>query len=497
MFDLQSQDKELLKTFLDYYYFPPKAKTGKNLPDNLEILPDDFKHNVYVTHRPLELILRSECNLRCEYCYLTQHGKELYPPEVHAPKNTILKNLKILLDFFIEHQIFNNRFDLFAGDMFYDDLFFDVCDIIFDYFMYWKEKLPEYFQKKPHRSEIIFPVNFSFINDDKKTQRCIEYYDKFNAENIDFGFSWSHDGPYSTARKGEKINEEWYDKAFKFAKRIKAGLHPMVSAIDIDYAIQNYDWWLEKIKEYNIDEDYDFQPMLLEVRNNDWTEEKIQKYLDFLQHIITKRLEICHNDVSTFTYHMFQHEDNLLDINPLNGNTIPKKLNHYDPIALYLTSEATAKDELGCGFSTHFFIRLADMAIVPCHRLTYSQFIGGYFVIEDDKIVDLKPHNVSTYLSMSTLKMTVAPKCVVCDVRDVCLKGCLGSQYEYSGEYLLPIPSVCNLYRTKNLFLINVYAQLGVLKCVEELELIPDYQINIIKNLCNTMGVDFYGIEKK
>lgn len=27
----------------------------------------------------IEIIVRPECNQQCQYCYITQHGKELYP----------------------------------------------------------------------------------------------------------------------------------------------------------------------------------------------------------------------------------------------------------------------------------------------------------------------------------------------------------------------------------------------------------------------------------
>ena len=67
------------------------------------------------------------------------------------------------------------------------------------------------------------------------------------------------------------------------------------------------------------------------------------------------------------------------------------------------------------------------MSIVPCHRLTYQHFTAGYFKIEDDKIVDIIPHNISTYAAILFTKNNVLPRCSNCIYRDLCIKGCLGA----------------------------------------------------------------------
>jgi hypothetical protein len=54
----------------------------------------------------------------------------------------------------------------------------------------------------------------------------------------------------------------------------------MVSAIGIEHWKQNYIWFIEQMKKYNLlSQHQDNTPMLLEVRNDDWTPKAIQEYL--------------------------------------------------------------------------------------------------------------------------------------------------------------------------------------------------------------------------
>ena len=43
------------------------------------------------------------------------------------------------------------------------------------------------------------------------------------------------------------------------------------------------------------------------------------------------------------------------------------------------------------------------------------------------------------------------------------MKGCLGAQYEYSGEILYPIPSICKLEKAKIDTLLELYNNYGIL----------------------------------
>ena len=91
-----------------------------------------FNHELKASFNPaIELIIRPDCNQKCDYCYITNHGKELYPD--HYSNDQILKNLKLLLDYLDEKQIKPFEWELFAGDLFYDGLIFDIFDLFYFY----------------------------------------------------------------------------------------------------------------------------------------------------------------------------------------------------------------------------------------------------------------------------------------------------------------------------------------------------------------------------
>ena len=56
----------------------------------------------------------------------------------------------------------------------------------------------------------------------------------------------------------------------------------MISSKNVNNAIKTFDWFKEKLKEYD---SWQKIPFMLEVRNDDWTNESIENYKQFLKHI--------------------------------------------------------------------------------------------------------------------------------------------------------------------------------------------------------------------
>ena len=63
------EEKELLLEYLNHIAFP-QFRYGATPP----------------VIESIELIIRPECNQKCQYCYITNHGDELYPKEERLDK---------------------------------------------------------------------------------------------------------------------------------------------------------------------------------------------------------------------------------------------------------------------------------------------------------------------------------------------------------------------------------------------------------------------------
>ena len=132
--DYYENEKELVKTFLRELLFNEDNTTNSIYHLNLADMDLEREKRESRKYNYLELIIRPECNLKCEYCYIAEHGKELYPVEQRVSNETILNNLDILLNYiYNKNDLFIRRFSLFSGDLFYDNFIFDILDVFYKY----------------------------------------------------------------------------------------------------------------------------------------------------------------------------------------------------------------------------------------------------------------------------------------------------------------------------------------------------------------------------
>lgn len=443
-----------------------------------------------------ELIIRPECNQKCDYCYITKYGDELYPKKFRKNNQELLNNLNLLLEYLTDNKIYCKHWELFAGDLFYDNLWFDIIDIFYDYynklefFSNFRTNIREEDKNKTF-VKIIMPCNCSFFHSEEKTNKIGSYIEKMKKIGIHLGFSWSHDGPaLIDIREKRDIDEEYYRNAFNFLNKYHYGAHPMISYEGIDHMIENYNWWLEqweKIGKTRKEGEYELSPMFLEVRNEGWTDEKIQKYLEFLDYAVKHRFEkVCQSNPVTMAYNIFfNNRQNKAKVIPEVHHT-PETPNDF--ISIKITELENSYQN--CSLGRTFNINLAKMTIVPCHRLSYEFYEAGHFVINstneeveyfkdnkineylknkivknNEKIVDIVANeSLSAYLNIVSAKPMFSPKCCVCNYRQICLKGCYGAQFETYGDWSMPVPDVCKLLKSKYDFLIDKYVELGVME---------------------------------
>ena len=411
----------------------------------------------------IELTIRPDCNQKCDYCYLYQHGDKIYPKELRGDNKQILSNIKLFLNFLLSKNIYWSAWELFAGDLFYDDLFFDIMDLFEDYFSEVikridKMNLKNYNGHFPEAKtpSIVIPSNLSFCHDDikiKKVQDCIDkFIEKYNVKIV---FSYSTDGLYGVPHR-EKINldDDWFDKTLAFCAKNNFYVHPMISYETIDTAIESYDWWIKKIKQHYTKKEQ-WMPPMLEVRNDGWTPKTINLYLKFLDYLIEDRLKRCNNDIELFTKHLFYNTEKIR-----NEHLLPR-LPTLDPIYFHILNKAN--NVMTCALGHAIAINCATLELIPCHRLAYPYLAGGYFEVKNNEIVGIQAkENVNGYLNNILTNTLTAPGCNVCDFRYFCIKGCKGAQFEYSGDCHIPVPTVCDLFKSKIIFLGQKYKELGV-----------------------------------
>lgn len=483
-----------------------------NLDDNL-LMNSFFDNRIFNTKENeiwsgrLELIIRPECNQKCDYCYITRFGDELYPKEYRASNKELINNLKLLLDYFKKRKFICRYWDLFAGDLFYDDLYFDIIDVFFDYYKEYKNidlqfqeveiksirNKKKKFNKVPHPNQkfvITMPFNGSVFHDKEKTKKLQSYIDKAQEYDIRLGFSWSHDGPYSVdVREKRKIDNEFYETAFNFLVRNGYGAHPMISREGLNNIKENYLWWLEQCEKYYapINENHiakEYLPMFLEVRNEGWTKEEINKYVEFLEWALDHRFTtLCESSVEKMAYHIFTPHN--LENLKRNKDKMPPALIGSD--FLCLREDLPYFTEKKCTLGHSYSINLSKLTFVPCHRMAYQQFEGAKF-IKKNKLLEevLKIDNdyinntfssecldgieatqgYSAYLNMMNANIGFAPRCATCPYRMFCIKGCYGAQYECFGDWNIPIPEICDLLQAKYDCIIKKLFKYGVLDYV-------------------------------
>lgn len=409
-------------------------------------------------NRFLELYITADCNQQCDYCYLIKYGDQIYPKEIRKPEQ-ILNNLKILLDYFLKNNLSPYRIDLFSGEILGTKLGNDVLDILL-----------EYIQKGLEIRSICIPSNMSFCLTEKTMLVIDDYIRRFSNFDCNITISCSMDGlivdkmmrPFVTNTDKLKT-AEYYNRIISFCSRHNFGYHPMIAAKSLKYQKENYKTWL-KILHLTFPAEEDFKKnyghvMQLVVRNNDWTDNYIKQYIDWLNFLIdTDKKEYFDNS-----------NKKMLD------SIYTSKSEEYTEIT-YMPYQLGEYPFLSCSMGRMICVRLGDLAICPCHRTSYDKYLLGKFEVKDNQIIGIKANNVQLASAIYLTSSLIKPKCGECPIARLCIKGCLGCQYENTNEIFYPVESVCNLIKVTQLFLNIKFS-----KMIEQDNLnISDYDILLI-----------------
>jgi len=416
----QKQNDELLNSFLGRTFFA----AWENEEDPR-----------YENFRRIELQLNTHCDLKCKYCYYNKFGEELYPESISKSKD-ILSNLSILLNWLIDNN-YAPGIDFFSGEPLTQKVGFDALRMILDKFVLVK--------KKP--KVVVIPTNYMFLLKKNLTKKVEDLIKDSRDIAMPIVLSASFDGKYCEENRplkhpnpilGDRRGDKFYDKCFAFGKKYRFGFHPMVYSNLIENWIKNFLWFQEKFKKFSIP----FSNLyLLEVRNSEWSEKQIKDYMDFIDFLIKWTFaNPCKKDINNYLNFLFKGRG-------------------YNILSNCLT---TVGRGLGCSLQSCLYVRLGDLAIVPCHRQSYKQFVLGKFDVKDNKVASIKALNTELAIAEVTFDFKTQPQCEQCMIKNICQGQCLGAMYEVTGDPFSPIPSVCKLERAKIVAMIKVYQDLKI-----------------------------------
>jgi len=260
-------------------------------------------------------------------------------------------------------------------------------------------------------------------------------------------------------KNGHIRNQDFYDRLFEFSRKNNFLYHPMVAASNVSKWCENLDWWEMMCKKY--DRPYPSGVMMLEVRNNEWTQENLEDLKKYYKHEVDWVWNQCDQDPNKFVKQIF--------------NVGPESVSS-DELGYINISLPPANNQSACTISTCLFIRTGDLAIVPCHRTSYEQFIYGFLVPDEKKMLTFKANNTPFAVKaiLSNHKMTMHG-CDTCDYNGLCMRQCLGAQYEATNDPMFVDRNTCDLMFTKYDYLIQLYEEMGIMDCLRNVPTTEPY----------------------
>lgn len=374
----------------------------------------------------LELFLSPKCNTRCNYCYLNNFGDQLYPPSVNKGPD-VVKNTGLLLDWFRKNRLFPRNIEIFSGELTSLPYFEEVLSQILHFAKFCREHLDEF--------AVVLPTNSTWLLNSTLTDTLTGWYNRFKEVGVEFAFSHSVDGKIldSQTRPIRNPNlvytDEFYEKLFEFSKIYRSGFHPMIGAKGIELWKENFDWWMDNIT-VKLTGSY-FRSLnriyLLEVRNPDWTLEELYHLDSLIKHIILRVYEWCGHDRNVF----------------FNEFLKQRAFNIFSQLV------SSVGRGIGCSEQQTLAVRMGDLAIVSCHRSSYTGYEGGRFKVEGDAISEIEAINPEFYMLYKTFDSMAAPRCSNCLISHLCDKYCLGANFEMNKDWFVPVPSVCRMQFVK------------------------------------------------
>lgn len=427
--NFQEEKNLVFNNFLNRTFFKVYKEKDRKVIEKNELF--------YGNYRSLELMMNDTCSANCSYCYLKKHGNDYYPETGLRNNKNIFDNTKKLFDWMAEND-YNPKLELFSGDPLFQKIGYEILELLLDYLKEGKLKI----------KLVSIPTNAGWFNDDSLVEKVEILINEFKKYGCNIGLSFSIDGKYLEKNrpfvvKNYKYDDKFYEKVFKFAAKYQYGFHPMIYSEGIELWKDNFLWFQEMLEKYKIPWNNIY---LLEVRNEEWSLQQMLEFNKFMRFLINWTWEKVGKNINDFIS---------FTRNGKGFNILSSTL-------------STTGRGIGCSIQSTFSVRLGDLSIFPCHRLQYTQFKSGMFEVENEKISGIVADNSELYYAINSLDTESFPRCEQCIFKNLCGGGCLGSQYESTGDIFSPIPNVCRMEMLKIMSILLTYKEIGILTDVIE-----------------------------
>lgn len=331
-----------------------------------------------------QLVVTTDCNLRCQYCYMHKDRNKMSKDVV----DTIINNMPEMLSAY--------------GETSYNVVYFGGEPLMnWDIIEYSLPKLME--DKKCNRAIVI--TNGLLLDDTK--------FKYIRSNGMRSNFSFSYDGLWQDTNRphvsGKSNREKYIQLLHTYFKEV-GGFKIMVSPDNVDTLLENFNFILEHNIEY-----IDFTL----VRDDIWDADSIHRYDKNLHRLITEYIKIVKS-----------------------GKRVKLSL-----IMLYLAYimmfPAIGKPNSGCyaGHSGLAFMPNGDG--YPCARFGTSD----KFKLFDSQSQKFIP-STFLQLTNGLINVNTYKKCQACIAYSICKAGCIYSQLKQldDGTYVSePLESVCKL----------------------------------------------------
>lgn len=208
---------------------------------------------------------------------------------------------------------------------------------------------------------------------------------------------------------------------------------------------------------------------LYEEDNINWTEYKINEYIEFLDQYIDK-IYSDSNDNILFLKELFLNDK--LNLISLKDNGVLNDSNSRG----------------NCSFYQSLNILLEDLTINLCPKFQYDDQVIGQYLYEDGKITGVEPKYLGLISMNVHLKKSSTPHCETCPFVVFCKGFCCKESYKYCLNPIIPLRESCEMKRAKYAFLFLKLQHLNLLTLenLEQIGLEPFY-INYIIDLYNSI----------